>query len=202
MTEAAAAKAEARREAERRRAEAHAAGQGEAGAHLLDALAAFRGRAVAGYWPMRTEIDPRPAMAALANQGPVALPVVVGPGRPLLFRRWTPGAALVPGVFGTRVPGEDAEPVRPEALIVPLLAFTDRGERLGYGGGFYDRTLAALRAEGGAFAVGFAFAAQRLDALPLEPTDEPLDLVATEMGIVGPRRSGLPSGASAPKGGA
>lgn len=188
----AAAKARARREVEARRAEAHAAGQGDASAHLLDALAAFRGRPVAGYWPMRTEIDPRSALAALAAQGPVALPVVVGKGRPLVFRRWTPGVRLVPGVFGTRVPEEDAEAIRPEALVVPLLAFTDRGERLGYGGGFYDRTLAALRAEGGAFAVGFAFAAQRVEALPLEPTDAPLDRVATEGGVLDPRPEARP----------
>ena len=151
----------------------------------MGALGPHLGRPLSGYWPMGTEIDPRPAMEAAARHGPVALPVVEGPGRPLAFRGWTPGAALVPAGFGTSVP-EAGEAVVPEVLIVPLLAFTARGERLGYGGGFYDRTLAALRARGPALAVGFAFAAQQVDALPLEPTDERLDLIVTEAGTVEP----------------
>ena len=179
------AKARARRAARAARRAAHEAGQGDACARLLDALGARLGRPLAGYWPMRTEIDPRPAMEAAASHGPVALPVMEGAARPLAFRRWSPGAALVSGGFGTFVP-EAAEEVVPEVLIVPCLAFTARGERLGYGGGFYDRTLAALRARGPVTAVGFAFAAQEVEALPLEPTDEPLDLVVTEAGILAP----------------
>ncbi len=181
----AAAKAEARRRAQEARASAHAAGQGGACALLLDALAPHRGRTLSGYWPMRSEIDPRPAMEAAARHGPVALPVVEGPGRPLAFRRWTPGAALAAAGFGTRVP-EAGEEVLPEVLVVPLLAFTARGERLGYGGGFYDRTLTDLRARGPVTAIGFAFAAQQVEALPLEPTDERLDLIVTEAGVLVP----------------
>ena len=179
------AKAEARRDAQAARRTAHAAGQGDACAHLLDALAPHLGRPVSGYWPIRTEIDPRPAMEAAASHGPVLLPVVEAPGRALAFRRWTPGAALVPGPFGTLVP-EAGEAMEPRALIVPLLAFTARGDRLGYGGGFYDRTLAGLRARGPVAAIGFAFAAQEARALPLDPTDERLDLIVTEAGVVRP----------------
>ena len=180
------AKARARAGAEAARRAAHEAGQGDACARLLDALGPHLGRPVSGYWPMRTEIDPRPAMEAAAGHGPVGLPVVEGPGRPLAFRRWTPGAALDRAGFGTRVPAPDEPEVVPEVLIVPLLAFTARGERLGYGGGFYDRTLAALRARGPVTAIGFAFAAQQVDALPTEPTDERLDLLVTEAGVLVP----------------
>ena len=179
------AKAEARRAAQAARASAHAAGQGDACERLLHALGPHLGRPLSGYWPIRTEIDPRPAMEAAAAHGPVLLPVVEGPGRPLAFRRWSPGAALVPGPFGALVPEGGAEEA-PKVLIVPLLAFTARGDRLGYGGGFYDRTLAMLRARGPALAIGFAFAAQEAPALPVEPTDERLDLIVTEAGVVVP----------------
>lgn len=161
------------------RREAHAAGQGNACDRLLAALEPHRGRPVSGYWPMGTEIDPRPALEALARHGPVGLPVVEGPGRPLAFRLWRPGDPLEPGGFGTSVP-VSGDSMVPEVLIVPLLAFDGRGHRLGYGGGFYDRTLAALRARGPVLAAGFAFAVQRVEALPAEPTDEPLDLIVTE----------------------
>ena len=132
---------------------------------------------LAGYVPMRSEVDPLPLMAAW--DGPVCVPVVVAAGRALSFRLWSPGARMVPGGFGTMVP-EDAAEVTPEILIVPLVAFTARCDRLGYGGGFYDRTLAALP---GAPSVGLAYAAQRVDRMPLEPTDVPLGAVATEEGL-------------------
>ena len=146
-------------------------------ARALERLGALigpaRGRVLAGYVPMRDEIDPLPFMAAW--EGPVCVPVVVGKGLPLVFRRWAPDVRMVPGTFGTMVPAEDV-PLVPDVLIVPLVAFTDTGDRLGYGGGFYDRTLAALP---GADAVGLAFAVQRVEALPLEPTDVRLRAVAT-----------------------
>ena len=142
-------------------------------ARLGELIGAGRGRVLAGYMPMRDEIDPLPFMAAW--EGPVCVPVVVGKGLPLVFRRWAPDARMVPGTFGTMVPAEDV-PLVPDVLIVPLVAFTDTGDRLGYGGGFYDRTLAALP---GADAVGLAFAVQRVEALPLEPTDVRLRAVAT-----------------------
>jgi 5-formyltetrahydrofolate cyclo-ligase len=183
------AKAEARRAAFARRKAAYAAGQGAAADHLAAALAPHAGKVLAGYMPMRTEIDPLAAMAA--HKGPVGVPVILGPGRPLAFRRWTPQAVMIPGAFGALIPeaGDDLDPaVLPEVLIVPLLAFDARGYRLGYGGGFYDRTLEALRAARPTLAIGFAFAAQECDAVPIEPTDQPLDLIVTEAGPRLPRR--------------
>ena len=143
-------------------------------APLEAALAPWRGRRLAGYVAMRAEIDPAPLLARW--DGPVCLPVVAGKDRPLIFRSWHPGAPLVPGAFGALVP-ETGEAVEPEALVVPLVAFTDGGDRLGYGGGFYDRTLERLRALGPVHAVGFAWAAQRVEALPTEFTDQRLDAV-------------------------
>lgn len=172
-------KAAARKAAMVVRAAAHAMGQGDATAHLNAALAPQAGRVLAGYMPMRTEIDPLPAMAA--HRGPVCVPVVQGPGQPLRFRRWTRDAAMVPGAYGAPVP-QDGEWIDPEVLIVPLLAFDLRGFRLGYGGGFYDRTLQLLRARGAVVAIGFAYAAQQVAEVPAEPTDQPLDMVVTERG--------------------
>jgi 5-formyltetrahydrofolate cyclo-ligase len=136
---------------------------------------------VSGYWPMRSEADPRPILTALGARGhPLCLPVVVGKGQPLVFRAWRPGDALVAGGFGTLVPAPDQAPVVPRLLLVPLLAFDRRGYRLGYGGGFYDRTLAALRAAGPVVAVGLALSAQEVDAVPHDATDARLDWVVTE----------------------
>ena len=180
-------KAAARRLARQRRAMAFAGrGPGDAD-RLIAALQPHAGRVLAGYMPMRTEADPLPAMAA--HDGPVCVPVVQGPGQALAFRAWHPETAMVPGAFGALVPAEGASRV-PEVLIVPLLAFDRRGYRLGYGGGFYDRTLSALRGGGrvgrGAIAIGFGFAAQEMDIVPTEATDQPLDLIVTERGVVHP----------------
>ena len=178
-------KAEARIEAISRRRAAHAsaAGPGEATRYLLDVLEPYRGQVISGYLPIRSEIDPLPAMSRLATDGPVVVPVIPGPEVSLLFRRWIPGGALIEGPFGALIPetGEDLEPV---ALIVPLLAFDLAGNRLGYGGGFYDRTLARLRGLGPVFAVGFAYAGQEMNPLPIEPTDAPLDAIVTEAGVL------------------
>jgi 5-formyltetrahydrofolate cyclo-ligase len=173
-------KAEARAEAFARRAVAFAKGQGQAAEILGDYLAGQGGKVLSGYMPMRTEIDPLPAMAA--HRGPVGVPVIQGKGLPLRFREWTPGCRMVEGTFKALVPEEGAW-VEPEVLIVPLLAFDARGYRLGYGGGFYDRTLEGLRAKGPVLAVGFAFAAQEVAELPVEPTDQRLDAVVTERGV-------------------
>ena len=173
-------KAALRRRARAARA-ALATPPGVPGRRLAQVLAGLgpSGRVLAGYWPLASEADPRPAMEAHA--GPLCLPVVEGPGRPLVFRRWDPGAPLRAGAFGVMEP-VGAEVCLPGVLIVPLLAFDRRGRRLGYGGGFYDRTLAQLRARSGARieAIGLAFAAQEVDLVPSEPTDLPLDLIVTE----------------------
>jgi 5-formyltetrahydrofolate cyclo-ligase len=173
-------KAAARKVAFAVRKAAFARGQGQAAELLADWLAGQGGRVLSGYMPMRTEVDPLPAMAA--HRGPVGVPVIPGPAMPLRFREWTPGCALVPGDFGALIPAEGAW-LEPEVLIVPLLAFDARGYRLGYGGGFYDRTLEGLRARRPTLAVGFAFAAQEVAEVPIDATDQRLDAVVTEAGV-------------------
>ena len=173
-------KAEARKAAFAARKVAFAAGQGQAAELLADFLATQRGRVLSGYMPMRTEIDPLPAMAA--HQGVVGVPVIPGRAMPLRFREWSPGCAMVEGEFGALIPAEGGW-IEPEVLIVPLLAFDARGYRLGYGGGFYDRTLEALRARRPTLAVGFAFAAQEVAEVPIDATDQRLDAVVTEAGV-------------------
>jgi 5-formyltetrahydrofolate cyclo-ligase len=173
-------KALARNTAYAVRKPAFAAGQGQAAEILADFLAGQAGKVLSGYMPMRTEIDPLPAMAA--HQGPVGVPVIIGKGLPLRFREWTPGARMVEGAFKALIP-EEGVWVEPEVLIVPMLAFDARGYRLGYGGGFYDRTLEGLRARGPVLAVGFAFAAQEVAEVPTDATDQRLDAVVTEKGV-------------------
>lgn len=173
-------KAAARKRAFAARKLAFTAGQGQAAELLGDVLAEFRGKPLAGYMPMRTEIDPLPAMAG--HDGPVGVPVIMGAGQALRFREWTPGCTMMEGEFGAHIPVEGTW-IEPEVLIVPLVGFDARGYRLGYGGGFYDRTLEGLRAKRPTIAIGFAFAAQELDLVPIEPTDQRLDLIVTENGI-------------------
>ena len=172
----------ARKAAFARRKDAHAMGQGTA-AHLSQILAGYRGVSLAGYMAMRTEIDPTAAMEEACAHGQVGVPVILGAGQPLKFRAWTPGCKMVPGEFGAEIP-ESGGWIEPEIVIVPLVAYDLNGGRLGYGGGFYDRTLEKLRAKRATLAIGFAYAAQRADNLPLEPTDQPLDMIVTEQGII------------------
>ena len=178
-------KAEARARAFARRQSAWDKGHPAPTALLTEVLASHRGRPLSGYLPMRSEIDPLPAMAEAARHGPVGVPVTPRRGQPLSFRQWTPESVMVDGGFGTRIP-EAGNWIVPEVLIVPLVAFDRKGGRLGYGGGFYDRTLAMLRAAGPVTAIGFAWAAQEDDGLPLEETDAPLDLIVTESGVIRP----------------
>ena len=153
--------------------------------NLQDVLAARPGAVLSGYWPIRDEADPRPAMAAHA--GPLCLPVVTARGTPLIFRAWDGDPArLERGGFGTRHPEEGAPEVLPEVLIVPLAGFDRRGNRLGYGGGYYDRTLEMLRAIGPVTAIGLAWQVQRVDSLPVGPFDQRLDLLVTDTEILRP----------------
>jgi 5-formyltetrahydrofolate cyclo-ligase len=145
------------------------------------ALQPASGTIVSGYWPSRDEIDPRPLMAALHHRGHVcALPVIAGAAIPLVFRRWAPGDALVAGGYDIPVPSESAPQLAPGLLLVPLLAFDRTGARLGYGGGFYDRTLDASRAVGPVLAVGLAYAGQMVAGVPCEASDQRLDWIVTE----------------------
>ena len=140
---------------------------------------------MAAYWPMDTEIDARPLLRHLHRRGfDCALPVVVGRGRALHFRRWRPQAALEPGGLGIFQPSPAAARVTPRVVLAPLLCFDGRGARLGHGAGYYDYTLAALRRAGRVLAVGIAFAAQRVDRVPDENHDQRLDWIVTEEGAI------------------
>lgn len=154
-----------------------------AAGHLSAVLAGYRGVPMSGYMAIRSEINPMPAMEEAAAHGPVGVPVITAAGQPLKFARWEPDCAMQVGPFGAQIPADLAY-FEPEILIVPLVAFSRDGGRLGYGGGFYDRTLEQLRAKRPTLAIGFAFAAQEAVDLPLEPTDQPLDMIVTEDGVL------------------
>lgn len=143
------------------------------------------GTVVAGYWPMGDEIDLLPLLEALGGRGcTLALPVVSARGQPLTFRAWSMGEALEPGPHGTRHPVAAAPMAIPRVLLMPLLAFDVAGYRLGYGGGYYDRTLGALRQAKPIVAVGLAYAAQEVAAVPTGPFDRRLDYVVTEREVM------------------
>ena len=140
---------------------------------------------VSGYSPMRSEFNPVPLMRMLAGQGAhLALPVVAGRDKPLIMRAWAFGEALASGVWGIREPPPSAPAVEPDILLVPLAAFDRRGHRIGYGAGYYDLTLNALRTEKPTVAIGLAFAAQEIDEVPATERDARLDLVLTEHGVI------------------
>lgn len=139
------------------------------------------GASVAGFWPMGDEIDIRPLLHALHVHGhALLLPATPPRGQPLRFRQWVPGAPMLPGPFGTQHPAAEEVGV-PDLLLVPLLAFDTAGHRLGYGGGYYDRTLAGLPQ---AFRLGVAYAGQQVATVPAGPKDIPLHAVATEAGLL------------------
>ena len=139
---------------------------------------------VGGYLAVGSDLDVGSLMAALETQGwSLAMPVVLAPEMPLVFRRWQKGDTLTKGSFGIDQPGEDAPQVRPDLVLAPLLAFDDEGYRLGQGGGFYDRTLEQWRTNGHVVKVlGVAFAAQRVDAVPRDDFDQRLNGLVTENG--------------------
>ena len=180
MSDLSALKADARARAYVLRKVAFAAGLGRAAEILAEVQRGHAGKPLSGYMPMRTEIDPLPAMTG--HQGPVGVPVIIAKATPLQFREWTPEAAMIEGPFGARIP-ETGAWIVPQVLIVPLLAWDRRGYRLGYGGGFYDRTLQGLRQRGPVVAIGFGFAAQEVGEVPVDATDQRLDMVVTEAGV-------------------
>ena len=138
---------------------------------------------VSGYMAIQTEIDPVAAMSELHDNGHmICVPVIQGRGKPLLFREWTPGCAMIEGDFGAMIP-RSGDFVSPNICVVPLVAFDRLGHRLGYGGGFYDRTLNKLRAENPeTHAVGFAFDGQEVASVPVDGYDQPLNAIVTESG--------------------
>ena len=153
-------------------------------------LAIAPGMIVSGFMPLKSEINPLPLMRKLAGQGArLALPVVAGRGRPLIMREWVFGEPLIAGVWGIREPKPEAAEVDPNILLVPLLAFDRAGHRIGYGAGYYDLTLAQLRARNPVIAVGLAFAAQEVAAVPATPRDARLGLVLTEREVLDLRGS-------------
>jgi len=136
---------------------------------------------VSGFWPIKDEIDIRPLMAHLHGEGcRLALPVVQGRGQRLSFRAWSPGDPLEAGVFGTLQPSAGSEALEPDALLVPLLACDAEGWRLGYGGGFYDRSLEDLRKRRKVTAVGVGFDLQLVADVPHGADDQRLDWLLTD----------------------
>lgn len=181
----ASAKKAARKTAQTARKAAHAekgvSASVEVATRVLGAIDPPKGATVSVFLSIGSELDTSPLIQSLrARECRVALPCVEAAERPLVFRLWNDGDPLVEESFGTRAPAPEAEAVRPDILIVPLLAFDREGYRLGYGGGFYDRTLEELRAEKPVTAAGIAYAAQEVDAVPREATDQPLDWIVTE----------------------
>lgn len=139
---------------------------------------------VAAFWPIRSEIDPRPLMFSLAQRGAsLALPAIL-PDRGMVFRHFSPGDHLVKMAFSTFAPGEEAASVIPDLILMPLAAFDRAGNRIGYGAGYYDRALAALHAQGKRpYLIGLAFDCQKVDVIAAEAHDVPLSAVLTESGL-------------------
>ena len=139
---------------------------------------------VSAFHPYQSEIDTRPLLGRMAGEGwTTCLPIVLGKGQPLEFRRWLPGEPLIKGVWGIERPPETSPVVEPDILIIPLLAFDRKGYRLGYGGGFYDRTLEKLRVRKNIVGIGVGYSGQQVGAVPHGPHDQPLDYMMTEKEI-------------------
>jgi 5-formyltetrahydrofolate cyclo-ligase len=150
--------------------------------HLVDQLSRLTARVLGAYWPHRDEYDPMPLAAWHAGRdGEVALPAVVARGQPLEYRHWTPDTPMVPGRFSFGIPEPaDGPAVSPDLLLVPLLGFDAHGYRLGYGGGYFDRTLAACARRPATIGVGFEIG--RMATIRPQPHDIPLDVIVTEAG--------------------
>ncbi|MBC8036099.1 MAG: 5-formyltetrahydrofolate cyclo-ligase [Rhizobiales bacterium] len=136
---------------------------------------------ISGFFPYKSEISTLPLLTRLRGDGwRLAMPVVMGEGLPLTFRLWAPGEPTVSGIWNIPVPADTSPEVLPDVLMVPMLAFDSKGYRLGYGGGFYDRTLVKLRALKPIVAIGVAYSCQQVEEVPRGPFDQPLDYIMTE----------------------
>ena len=168
----------------RRAAAADALREARAGSNLEKVLSECSpDNVLAGYIPVGSEISPIAAMQRLAESGRrICVPVVKDPDRHLRFREWSASAKLIAAAHGIPIP-ETGDWLQPDILVVPLLAFDNAGFRLGYGGGYYDRTLTALRQAGSPLAIGFAYDAQRMERVPTEEFDQRLDMLVTEEGV-------------------
>jgi 5-formyltetrahydrofolate cyclo-ligase len=148
-------------------------------------LAVKPGTIVSGFMPLKTEINPLPLLRKLAGAGArLALPAIDGRGKPLIMRAFAFGDELASGQWGIREPKAEAPEVTPDILLVPLLAFDRHGHRIGYGAGYYDMTIAKLRAIKPVIAAGIAYAAQEIAEVPVTPRDARLDLVLTEREVI------------------
>jgi 5-formyltetrahydrofolate cyclo-ligase len=148
------------------------------------------GAIVSGFSPMKSEINPIPLMRKLFDAGAqLALPVIVGRGKPLIMRAWKFGDPFKAGQWGIREPVAEAPEVYPDILIVPLAAFDRRGHRIGFGAGYYDMTIAALRAKKKVTAVGIAFSVQEIERVPSTDRDARLDFMLTEREVIDFRRA-------------
>lgn len=179
---------DALRERRRQFIQAHGGQKGQSIAEIFSSspLAAelAAGSVVAGYWPLADEADVRPLLEGLHSRGVICvLPVVVAAGQPLVFREWQPGLTLDRGPLGTRHPPARMAERSPGMVLTPLVAFDRKGWRLGQGGGYYDRTLAGLRREGAATAVGIALSCQEVAEVPHGPHDRRLDWIVTEQEV-------------------
>ncbi len=179
-------KIDLRRQARNRRADLSGADRDaaaqQAAVHFRQHVQPGENDVVALYWSIRDELDTRPLLLALMDAGlSVCLPVVHGDNDPLVFRIWQDGEPLYESGFGTLAPGDNAPEAVPDILVMPLLAFDASGTRLGYGGGYYDRTIARLgnRPQ----RIGYCFSAQELPEIPRAEHDAPLDMIVTETGI-------------------
>jgi 5-formyltetrahydrofolate cyclo-ligase len=188
MTDLKITKAEARKAAAKIRKSAHEQLKDDAplmlASHGLPFPPSVARNVVSAFFPYKSEIDTRPLLGKLAGEGwTTCLPIVIALGEPLIFRRWLPGQPTIPGTWDIPQPTDDAELVIPDVLLVPMMAFDKRGFRLGYGGGFYDRTLQELRAQKAIIAIGVAYAAQEVDSVAHDSHDQALDYVVTEKGL-------------------
>jgi len=149
--------------------------------HILAHEQISKAQIIAGYWPMAGELDIRPLLQAFENRNQqLVLPVVSQKACPLIFQKWNFGDDLIAGAHGTKQPVKAADILQPDLVIVPLLAFDRKGGRLGFGGGYYDRTLVELKA----VRVGVGYDEQQVDAVPMDEFDQRLDWIVTPTRVI------------------